>query len=156
MSGLLKEHEAKVLRLLTLTGMRAGEFFDLSEKQVDISDNRCAWIRLRGEDVKTGKGRSIPLHDHDLARWLKATLAQGSLVPHATFYRSFKAACEKLGLDSKLNVHSLRHTFGTRTAKIAKPALVQTLMGHGSYKTTQKYVHLVDDDLIAVTAALGD
>lgn len=67
------------------------------------------------------------------------------------FYLSFKAACAKLGLDPKLNVHSLRHTFGTRTAK---PALVQTLMGHGSYKTTQQYVHLVDDDLLAATAGL--
>jgi hypothetical protein len=73
---------------------------------------------------------------------------------HQAFYRAFKAACLKLGLSSKLNVHSLRHTFGTRMAKIAKPALVQTLMGHGSYKTTQKYVHLTDDDLMAATAAL--
>jgi hypothetical protein len=28
-------------------------------------------------------------------------------------------------------------------------------MGHGSYKTTQKYVHLVDEDLMAVAEALG-
>ena len=155
-AGILSADEAKVLRLMTLMGTRAGEFFDLSEKQVDTSDNRCAWIRLKGEDVKSGKGRSIPLHDFDLARWLKATIVAGTLPDHRRFYRSFKAACAKLGLDPKLNVHSLPHTFGTRTAKIAKPALVQTLMGHGSYKTTQKYVHLVDDDLVAVTAALGD
>ena len=141
---------------MTLMGTRASEFFDLEASQVDTGDNRCAWIRLKGEDVKSGKGRSIPLHDFDLARWLKASIVAGTLPDHQRFYRSFKAACAKLGLDPKLNVHSLRHTFGTRTAKIAKPALVQTLMGHGSYKTTQKYVHLVDDDLVAVTAALGD
>jgi hypothetical protein len=28
-------------------------------------------------------------------------------------------------------------------------------MGHGSYKTTQKYVHLTDDDLMHATAALS-
>lgn len=150
----LSEAEAKVLRLLVLTGLRASEFFDLSEKQVDISDNRCAWIRLRGMDVKSGKGRSIPVHDADLARWLKVALVQGTLPTHGSFYRSFKAACEAMGLSDKLNVHSLRHTFGTRTAKLAKPAIVQTLMGHGSYKTTQKYVHLTDDDLVNATAAL--
>jgi integrase len=140
--------------LLTLMGTRASEFFDLDAAQVDIADNRCAWIRLRGIDVKTGKGRSIPLHDFELARWLKAALAAGTSMDHQSFYRAFKAACLKLGLASKLNVHSLRHTFGTRMAKVAKPALVQTLMGHGSYKTTQKYVHLTDDDLAAATAAL--
>ena len=105
--------------------------------------------------MKTGKGRSIPLHDHDLARWLKATLAQGSLVPHPTFYRSFKGACEKLGLDSKLNVHSLRHTTATRLAVKVKGPQVQDFMGHGSYKTTQKYIHLTDEDRMAAAAALG-
>ena len=90
----------------------------------------------------------------DLARWLKATLTAGALPSHETFYRHFKAACAATGLSDRLNVHSLRHTFGTRMVKVAKPALVQTLMGHGSYKTTQKYVHLTDDDLAAATASL--
>ena len=151
---LLTEDEAKCLRLLTLTGMRAGEFFALQAAQVDISDNRCAWIRLRGMDVKSGKGRSIPLHDADLARWLRRALESRSLPGHDTFYKSFKRACGLLGLSEGLCVHSLRHTFGTRTAKVAKPALVQSLMGHGSYKTTQKYVHLTDDDLMEATACL--
>lgn len=150
----LPADHAKVLRLLVLTGLRAAEFFDLKASQVDTTDNRCAWIRLRGMDVKSGKGRSVPLHDFDLALWLKHSLEQDTLPGHAAFYRTFKAACEAVGLSDKLNVHSLRHTFGTRTAKVAKPAIVQALMGHGSYKTTQKYVHLVDDDLMAATASL--
>jgi integrase len=154
-AALLSDDERKVLKLLVLTGMRAGEFFALNERQVDTSDNRCAWVRLVGQDTKSGKGRGAPIHDADLARWLKEALRAGTLPTHAAFYNSFKAACDKLGLSSKLNVHSLRHTFGTRMAKIAKPAIVQTLMGHGSYKTTQKYIHLVDDDLIAATAALA-
>jgi integrase len=62
---------------------------------------------------------------------------------------AFKGAAAKLGLSEGLCVHSLRHTFGTRTAKLA---IVQTLMGPGSYKTTQKYVHLTDDDLMHATA----
>jgi hypothetical protein len=73
--------------------------------QVDIGDNRCAWIRLKGEDVKSGKGRSIPLHDFELARWLKAAITAGTLTTHNAFYLSFKAACAKLGLSPKLNVH---------------------------------------------------
>jgi integrase len=154
LAAVLSPDDANVMRLLTLMGTRAGEFFELEPKQVDTSDNRCAWIRLRGIDVKTGKGRSIPVHDFDLARWLRAQLDAGTLTSHQRFYRTFKAACAKLGLCSKLNVHSLRHTFGTRMAKVAKPALVQALMGHGSYKTTQKYVHLNDDDLAEATAAL--
>lgn len=153
-AAVMSPDDARVLRLLILMGTRASEFFDLDAAQVDTGDNRCAWIRLKGVDVKSGKGRSIPLHDQDLARWLKNAIAAGTLPSHQEFYRRFKAAALRLGMDPKLNVHSLRHTFGTRTAKVAKPAIVQALMGHGSYKTTQKYVHLVDDDLMAATASL--
>lgn len=155
-AALLKPDEAKVLRLLTLTGMRAGEFFSLGAAQVDTGDNRCAWIRLIGEDVKTGKGRSIPLHDADLARWLKATLEAGALTSHESFYRSLKAACAKLGLSSKLNVHSLRHTTATRLAVKVKGPQVQDFMGHGSYKTTQKYIHLTDEDRMMAAMALQE
>lgn len=153
-AALLSEDEALCMRLLTLTGMRAGELFELKAAQVDISDNRCAWVRLRGMDVKSGKGRSIPLHDADLARWLRRALEAGTLPGHHTFYKSFKRACEALGLSEGLCVHSLRHTFGTRAAKATKPAMVQALMGHGSYKTTQRYIHLTDDDLMMATAGL--
>lgn len=152
--ALLSEDEALCMRLLTLTGMRAGEFFNLRVSDIDVSDNRCAWIRLRGMDVKSGKGRSIPLHDADLARWLRKAVEQGTLPGHHTFYKSFKRACVALGLSEGLCVHSLRHTFGTRAAKATKPAMVQALMGHGSYKTTQRYIHLTDDDLMTATAGL--
>jgi site-specific recombinase XerD len=36
-----------------------------------------------------------------------------------------------------------------------KLAQVQDFMGHGSYKTTQKYIHLTDEDRIVAAAALG-
>lgn len=151
----LSADERNVMRLLTLTGLRAGEFFSLLPAQVDTADNRCAWIRLRGEDTKTGKGRSIPVHDLDLARWLKARLTAGDLPTHESFYRAFKSACAALGLSDKLNVHSLRHTTATRLASKVKGAQVQDFMGHGSYKTTQKYIHLTDEDRMAAAAVLA-
>jgi integrase len=152
---LLSADERNVLRLLTLTGMRAGEFFTLDAAQVETAGNQCSWIRLRGVDTKSGKGRSIPLHDLDLARWLKASIVAGTLPSHESFYRSFKGACARLGYSDKLNVHSLRHTTATRLATKVKPAQVQDFMGHGSYKTTQKYIHLTDEDRMAAAAALA-
>jgi integrase len=109
----------------------------------------------KGEDTKTGKGRSIPLLDFELARWLKAALVEETLPTHEHFYRAFKAAVAKLGLPEGLCVHSLRHTTATRLALKVKGAQVQDFMGHGSYKTTQKYIHLTDEDRMAAAAALG-
>ena len=60
-----------------------------------------------------------------------------------------------MGYSDKLNVHSLRHTTATRLAVKVKPAQVQDFMGHGSYKTTQKYIHLTDEDRMAAARALA-
>jgi hypothetical protein len=43
----------------------------------------------------------------------------------------------------------------TRLATRVKPAQVQDFMGLGNYKTTQKYIHLTDEDRMAAAAALG-
>ena len=150
----LDENHRKCLRLLTLTGMRAGEFFELRPAQVDVASNECAWVRLRGDETKGKKSRNIPVHDFTLARWLKAALMAGELPGHHEFYTGFKKACEKLGLSEGLCVHSLRHTTATRLAGKVKGAGVQDFMGHASYKTTQKYIHLTDQDRMAAAATL--
>ena len=142
------------LHVLIRTGMRAGEFFNLAPSQVEITGNRCAWIRLRGEGTKSGKGRSQPLTDLDTARKLRDALEHGVLPDHNDFYLAFKRACSDLGLSKDLNVHSLRHTTATRLATRVAPAVVQDFMGHASYKTTQKYIHLADEARIEAAVAL--
>lgn len=153
--GELKPDEAKVLRLLILTGMRAAEFFELAPHQIVTSSNEQAWIGLTGDDTKTGKGRVIPVNEIHLAVWLKDKVTEGSLMSHNEFYVALKAACKRLGYSKDLTVHSCRHTTATRLAQLVKPALVQDFMGHASYKTTQKYIHLRDEDRAAAGAALA-
>jgi integrase len=147
--------EANCLRILTKTALRPSEFFDLSSDRVDVTDNQSAWIRLTGIDTKTGKTRSQPLRDFDLARWLKRVLEAGELPSHSDFYYALKDACAALGYSDKLTVYSTRHTALTRLARKAKPAVVQHYAGHSSYKTTLKYIHLNDDDLMEAAGALG-
>jgi integrase len=86
---------------------------------------------------------------------LKAAIVAGTLPSQESFYRSFKDACARLSLSTKLNVRSLRHTTATHLALKVKPAQVPDYMGHGSYKTTQKYIHLTDQDRMAAAAALA-
>lgn len=53
---------------------------------------------------------------------------------------------EKAG--KKINIHGLRHTYGTRATRRGVPTVtLAKLMGHASVATTQKYVHLDSGDL---------
>jgi len=61
-----------------------------------------------------------------------------------SFHRRFISTCRKAGLP-RIRLHDLRHTFGTQAARELKIHEVQALMGHGSTKTTERYLHYVPD-----------
>jgi len=47
----------------------------------------------------------------------------------------------KAGLPEHINLHSTRHTFGTWLAERGTPVtVIQTLMGHSSVTTTERYM----------------
>ena len=60
---------------------------------------------------------------------------------------------EALGL--KMNPHALRHTFATRLMRIAKPSVVQALLGHRHLSSTEIYMHPNTGDLSNAIGALN-
>ena len=69
------------------------------------------------------------------------------------FYTVYYAALERAGT-RRLTPYSCRHTAGTLLADAnVRPALVQSVMRHASYASTQRYIHeSVDHALTAVNA----
>ena len=60
--------------------------------------------------------------------------------------RAFLTDAGRLALDGSL--HSLRHTYGAHLVMAGVPLrTVQVLMGHASFKTTERYAHLGKDHL---------
>lgn len=128
-----------IVRVLCATGLRAGELWSLKPAQIEPE-----WIRLW--ETKNGEPRSVPI-DPSLSRPLRAMIADGIMPTYREHYRTFKSACASLGLSVSLNVHSMRHTTGTRLAAAVAGPVVQKFLGHTDYRTTQRYIHLADEDL---------
>jgi integrase len=136
------EHEiARFITVLLDTGMRRGELLNLKEKDVDGD-----WIRLWVS--KTKGARSIPLSER-----AKACLTKGMFDVNLGHLRSvWSRLKDSMGLqgDADFVLHTLRHTAATRTlAKTKNVVVVQKLLGHKNVKTTLRYAHLSDDELLA-------
>jgi integrase len=72
----------------------------------------------------------------------------------ATIRTAFKNACRRAGI-SGLRLHDLRHTFASRLVKAHVDIItVQSLLGHVSVTTTQRYTHTHEDQRRAAVAAL--
>lgn len=136
------------------TGCRQGELLQLQWAQVDLDSNV---IKIVGDNTKTGKGRTIPIHP-----FLRGILLglpsrfQGESVfinpktlkplrqpKGGSIYlrRAWREALERARIED-LRFHDLRHDFCTNAMRNGiHPKIVQELMGHSSSIMTDRYTN---------------
>jgi integrase len=125
--------------VLITTGMRLGELLSLEISQIEEG-----WVRLW--QTKTNKPRSVPL-PAGKADQLRALVQRGLPRGHQ-IRRALRDACRASGVKSRITPHSLRHTTATRLIKAGVNVITTAkYLGHNSIKTTQRYVHLEDNDI---------
>ena len=170
-----------LVRLLIGTGMRIGEVLALTRADVDPSNGVINVI-----NGKNGVSRYIPvadslkkiLHDYaetiDMAEGNKPFFTSSYTGEHLT-YSAMKYMCPKMfraaGIymaDGKTpNIHSIRHTFCTRSLEkmlesgmdvyTAVPILA-AYVGHVNYMDTEKYIHFTEQghtDFLQKESSLG-
>lgn len=128
-----------IVRVLCSTGLRPSELWGLKPSQVEYD-----WIRLW--ETKNGRPRSVPV-DPVLSKALRAMIVLKTLPTYREHYREFKRACAILGLPTDVTVYTMRHTTATRLAAQVPGPVVQRFMGHSTYSTTERYIHLSDEEL---------
>ena len=142
-----------MFELFYSSGLRLSELTSLALGDVDASDGI---VRVTGKGNKT---RVVPVGRHALAAidaWLapRAILANGGetalflgqngnpLGVRAVQLR-LKQWALKLGLDSSLHPHMLRHSFASHVLQSSGDLrAVQEMLGHASISTTQVYTQL--------------
>ncbi|MBZ0271382.1 tyrosine-type recombinase/integrase [bacterium] len=155
--GEAAERDLVMLRVLLGTGIRLAELVGL-----DIGDVRLDEKQLRIKRAKGGKAqvrflntelRSI-LRKYVQRRRKEMAETDALFLSNRNRRISTRQVQERMGLwlawaglDGKISVHGLRHTFATllygRTKNLL---LVSKALGHARVTTTQVYAHITDDD----------
>ncbi|MDR2480770.1 MAG: site-specific integrase [Spirochaetaceae bacterium] len=145
-----------LLMLVYSSGLRVSEVVALRKEHIDFS-RKVLFIR-------SGKGRrdrctllseraSAFLIEYcslyDIRTWLFPGQPANRHLSIRSAQNIFDKAAHKAEITKKISIHSLRHTFATHLLESGTDIrYIQTLLGHSSLKTTERYAH------VAVRSAL--
>jgi integrase len=152
LAKLFKCRHGATWRLLANTGLRRTEAMQLKWERVDLKAGQISVVSTQEARTKSGRWRQVPLSSGARAALLmlrRRSKASVYVLPRITsesLSRAFLKDAARLGLAGSL--HSLRHTYGAHLVMAGVPLrTVQVLMGHASFKTTERYAHVGEDHL---------
>lgn len=113
----------------------------LKDRTVPLTQISCGYLNEYIENVRphliNGNSKNILF----LSR-------SGKQLDRFSFSKLFKTYRKKIKLEKHLTGHCFRHTMATELLKRgADIRQIQEILGHESLSTTQKYIHILQDDL---------
>lgn len=143
----------ELIQVLVETGARLSEIVNLKEEDVDFNTST---VKLY--DTKNGTSRAVPMTEKVREILGKKGMGrkQGTFFQFTanTYGKHMIKLNKKLG-DNKFTLHELRHTAASRLAHNGCDAFtIQSLLGHSSVTTSQRYVHMSGERLRDVVSLL--
>lgn len=155
-------HVVDAVMLCRLMGFRKNEVVNLDLRQMDdehqgyrlpgdatkgkrdefVQANPLAWeilTRLRKQAIESGNTRLI------LVRGSRGQSKTEPLRPIKSFRSAFDRLMDDMELKGVYRFHNTKATYVTSISKVADSATTQKLARHIDYKTTQRYIELVDE-----------
>ena len=160
-----KKHKA-MLMLAYSAGLRVSEVISL--KTMDIDSKRMTIMIRQAKGKKDRIAALSPVLLVMLREYAKeykpgknGFLFEGAQKGTAYSSRSMQevlqAAKNKAGILKPGSVHSLRHSFATHLVDRGTDiSMIQKLLGHNSIKTTLRYLHTSNKDLLKIISPLDD
>ena len=151
-----------ILMTIYAAGLRVSEVTNL--RVCDIDSKR---MQIRINQGKGKRDRYTILSQVNLSllkkywnryrpiTWLFPGSSDVNPISTRTIQKVFQDSKNNAGITKKVSVHSLRHSFATHLLETGTDiSHIQKLMGHSSIKTTSKYIHLKQEDLLKIKSPL--
>ena len=129
--------------LMVYTGMMPGELLDARKEHIDWEGRQIV-----GAGKKTAKRRETPIVLADFILPVLANLCEHTegekliRINKDRFYETYYASLERAGC-RRLTPYSCRHTAATTLAlENIPPSIIQQIMRHAKFSTTEKYIHI--------------
>lgn len=153
-----------ILMLVYSAGLRVSEVVKLRPEDID-SYRKLIFIK----GAKGRKDRYTILSDIALKilreywkkyrpqKWLFEGAIPGKHITVRTVEKILEHACKKAGINKKITVHTLRHSFATHLLESGVDLrYIQELLGHKSSKTTEIYTHVSNKNLRKISSPFDD
>lgn len=129
--------------LMIYTGMMPGELLDARKDNIDWEGRQ-----IIGAGKKTRERRETPIVLADFILPVLADLCENTegekliRINKDTFYDRYYECLERAGV-RRLTPYSCRHTAATTLAlENIPPSVIQKIMRHAKFSTTEKYIHI--------------
>ncbi|MBU0528275.1 tyrosine-type recombinase/integrase [bacterium] len=154
------KHKA-ILMTIYSAGLRISELLNLKVREIDFDRNT-----IRISSAKGKKDRLVMLSQR-LVPVLKKYLEQyqpieyliegqkGGIYSPSSVRQIFIKAVSKAGINKKVTVHTLRHSFATHLLDRGTDIrYIQELLGHKKLETTQIYTHISKKSILEIKSPL--
>jgi site-specific recombinase XerD len=161
------KHQA-ALSIAYGAGLRASEVVNL--KVTDVDSQRMTLRVEQGKGHKDRYAMLSPVLLQRLRSWWRIAHAQGRMLPGGWLFpgmnptnalttrqlnRAVHDAAEAAGIDKRVSMHTLRHSFATHLLeRKVDVRVIQVLLGHKRLETTTVYTHVATDLLHEVLSPL--
>jgi integrase len=142
--------------LMIYTGMMPGELLSARKSHIDWEGKQIV-----GAGIKTAKRRETPIVLADFILPVLANLCEhssGDKLIHINkdkFYEVYYSALDRAGC-RRLTPYSCRHTAATTLAlENIPPSVIQQIMRHSKFSTTEKYIHINIDPMLEAVNKLA-
>ena len=152
-------NDVALIKLAFFTGLRKSELFNLEWNNVDLDNKRIFLYETKG-----GKNQAIIITDNAVQVLLdiKDKCSDSTLVFPSKLggkrndVKKLWARIKKAAnIRSDIRFHDIRHTFGTLATATIPVKIVQKMMTHKDIKTTLRYAHIQEKEMIDAANNLG-
>ena len=151
-----------LLMLVYSSGLRVSEVVALKKEHIDIP-RKVIYVRLG----KGRKDRSTLLSEKaaqfieeycevfEIEKWLFPGQPKSHHLSIRSAQNIFDKAIRNAGINKKITIHGLRHTFATHLLESGTDIrYIQTLLGHSCLRTTERYTHVAKRSVLNIKSPL--